>query len=50
MKPVVVTPKKLNLNREFVRALTAAELELAAGGVPDRTLGTCGGDTSKRIC
>jgi hypothetical protein len=34
MKPVVVTPKNLNLNRETVRLLNTAELKLAAGGKP----------------
>jgi hypothetical protein len=50
MKPVITTPKKLNLNRESVRSLDAAELQLAAGGMRPVTNGGCGGDTSKRIC
>lgn len=32
MKPVIVTPKKLNLNLESLRLLTATDLKWVAGG------------------
>lgn len=49
MKPVHVTIKKLNLRREAVRVLDAAELTLAAGGLPRQTHNQCGGTTVK-VC
>jgi hypothetical protein len=46
MKPVIVTPKKLNLNPETLRLLNATDLERVAGGKPDKTdactAGVCG--------